>query len=104
MTAIPTQDTRAGRIAARLTEAFQPIALKVQDDSVKHAGHAGAAPGGETHFTVTVVSERFSGLNRVDRSRIIHSALQTEFATGLHALSLNLSSPNEMPSKKANID
>jgi BolA protein len=42
------QDT----IRDKLTQAFQPLALTVDDDSHRHAGHAGARPGGETHFRV----------------------------------------------------
>ena len=42
----------------KLTAAFQPEALDVIDDSAKHAGHSGARPEGETHFTVRIVSFR----------------------------------------------
>lgn len=101
MSSDPTPTTRASRITEALNVAFRPVALKVQDDSARHAGHGGAAPGGETHFSVAIVSEMFTGLSRVARSRIIHSALQSEFDTGLHALSLSLSSPDDMPSKKS---
>jgi BolA protein len=69
------------------------------DDSARHAGHAGAAPGGETHFTLKIISERFSGLSRVARSRAVHETLGEEFQTGLHALSLELRSPGEAGSK-----
>ncbi len=92
---------RAHRIAHALTAAFTPVLLEVEDDSARHAGHAGAAPGGETHFSVTVVSESFTGLSRIDRSRILHATLQAEFESGLHALSLKLSSPDEFASKKS---
>jgi BolA protein len=69
--------------------------LEIQDDSARHSGHAGAAPGGETHFTVTIVSDAFSSLSRVARSRAVHAALKDEFEAGLHALSLRLCAPHE---------
>lgn len=65
------------------------------DDSHRHAGHAGAAPGGETHYSVRVVTPAFAGLTRVARSRAVHEALAAEFAGGLHALALTLRTPEE---------
>lgn len=56
---------RADRIAATLTARFAPAALRVVDDSARHAGHAGAAPGGETHYSVLVVAAAFEGMSRV---------------------------------------
>ena len=38
-------------IQARLEAALSPQQLDVRDDSHLHAGHAGARPGGESHFT-----------------------------------------------------
>ncbi len=84
---------RATRIEAALRAAFTPQLLTVTDDSALHAGHAGAAPGGETHYTVTIVSAAFAGISRVERSRAVHVALADEFASGLHALALNLRVP-----------
>ena len=86
---------RAARIAAALNAAFPPAEVQVVDDSHRHAGHAGAAPGGETHYSVRVVSPAFAGVNRVARSRAVHEALATEFAGGLHALALTLRTPEE---------
>ena len=84
---------RAIRIEAALRAAFTPVMLTVTDDSALHAGHAGAAPGGETHYTVTMVSAAFAGISRVERARAVHAALADEFASGLHALALNLRTP-----------
>ena len=86
---------RAERIGALLRAHFAPTSLEVVDNSASHAGHTGARPGGETHYTVKIVTPAFAGLNRVARSRAVHAALAHEFATGLHALSLKLLAPNE---------
>jgi stress-induced morphogen len=90
---------RADRIAAALSAAFSPAEVEVADDSHRHAGHAGAAPGGETHYSVRVVSPAFAGMNRVARSRAAHEALAAEFASGLHALALTLKTPEEMAAR-----
>jgi stress-induced morphogen len=87
--------TRADRIEAILSAAFAPNLLQVTDDSARHAGHAGAQQGGQTHYTVLLVSARFEGVNRVQRARAVHEALAAEFGDGLHALSLVLRTPAE---------
>jgi BolA protein len=88
--------SRADRIRIALSERFAPLSLEVMDDSHRHAGHAGARPEGETHYTVILVSPQFQGMNRVARSRAVHEALATEFANGLHALALTLRAPDEL--------
>jgi BolA family transcriptional regulator, general stress-responsive regulator len=87
--------SRATRLETVLNEAFSPTLLRVVDDSARHAGHAGAQPGGETHYTVLVVSEAFRGQSRVARSRAVHAVLEPESAGGMHALSLILHTPEE---------
>jgi BolA family transcriptional regulator, general stress-responsive regulator len=87
--------SRAARLEAVLTQAFTPTLLRVVDDSARHAGHAGAQPGGQTHYQILLVSAAFRGMNRVARSRAVHAALAAEFADGMHALSLVLRSPEE---------
>jgi BolA protein len=85
----------AETIRAKLTERLAPTRLVVLDESHRHAGHAGARPGGETHFNVTVVSAAFSGLNRVARQRLVYQTLSEELAGGVHALSLTTTTPDE---------
>jgi len=91
----PSSPNRAERIRRALLAAFPAAAVDVVDDSHRHAGHAGARPEGETHYSVRVVSPAFAGLNRVSRSRAAHAALEAEFGTGLHALSLRLLTPDD---------
>lgn len=85
----------AERIRRKLVEAFDPERIEVDDDSARHAGHAGARGGGESHFNVTLVSASFAGLNRVERQRAIHAALAEELAGPVHALSLKALAPGE---------
>lgn len=82
-------------MAALLRQLFNPELLRIDDESARHAGHAGAAPGGETHYSVHIVAAAFRGESRVARSRRVHAALGDEFAGGLHALSLTLRTPEE---------
>ena len=90
---MPQPNDRQTRIEEALTAAFEPVSLTVRDDSHKHEGHAGAAPGGETHYSVEIVAEAFSGLSRVQVQRAVMLVLQKEFDTGLHALALKAAAP-----------
>jgi len=86
-------------IREKLTRAFAPLALDVQDQSARHAGHAGATRDdgsrGETHFHVRLVSQAFEGVTRVERQRRVHAALKEELAGPVHALSLTVLTPAE---------
>jgi BolA family transcriptional regulator, general stress-responsive regulator len=83
------------RIVARLKEALDPVSLDVVDESDRHAGHAGARPGGGTHYRVRVVSARFERQSRIERHRLVYGVLAAEFADGLHALALVAKAPDE---------
>lgn len=91
--------TVAETMGKKLTERFAPTRLEIIDDSARHAGHAGhpggAGQSGETHFTVTVVSDVFSGLGRVARQRLVYEALAAELQGGVHALALTTLAPGE---------
>ena len=79
----------------KLTAAFAPIRLEIQDDSARHAGHAGARPGGESHFNVTIEAAAFAGESRLARQRLVHRALADELAGPVHALSVKALAPGE---------
>ena len=82
-------------IRDKLTAAFRPERLEVVDDSARHAGHAGAPGGGESHFNVVIVAEAFKGQGRVQRQRAVYSALSEELAGPVHALSVKAFAPDE---------
>jgi BolA family transcriptional regulator, general stress-responsive regulator len=82
-------------IRDKLTAAFQPERLEVVDDSARHAGHAGAREGGESHFNVVIVAETFKGQGRIQRQRAVYAALSEELAGPVHALSLKAFAPGE---------
>jgi BolA protein len=84
------------RIEAVLQEHLQPERLAVIDESHHHAGHQPDITGtGETHMRVRVVSEKFSGMSRLDRHRTVNTLLKPELDAGLHALAVEASAPGE---------
>ncbi len=87
--------TVADTIRQKLDQSLAPSELVVEDDSARHAGHSGAAPGGETHFNVRVVSSAFTGLSRVARQRRVYDVLAEELKAPVHALALVTLTPEE---------
>jgi len=69
--------------------------MELKDDSHKHAGHAGASPSGETHYSLLIESEMFRNMSRVAAHQAIYKQLQTEFDTGLHALAITARAPKD---------
>ena len=87
----------AETIREKLRANFAPAELIVEDESSKHAGHSGARPGGQTHFSVRIVSESFAGQSRVERQRRVYAVLAQEMKpNGVHALSLTTLTPAEV--------
>ena len=83
------------RITSKLMEAFAPDQLLVEDESARHAGHSGARPEGETHFSVKLVSRAFQGKSRIERHRMVNAALAEDLATRVHALTITAKAPGE---------
>jgi BolA protein len=86
-----TQDA----ITEKLRKAFAPDSLRVEDESHRHAGHAGHRPGGETHFRLYIVAAAFRGKSRLERHRMINAALADELSGGVHALAIHAAAPGE---------
>jgi BolA protein len=78
-----------------LTARLAPTRLTITDQSAKHAGHAGARDGGESHFDVTIEAAAFAGLGRLARQRLVHDLLAAQLRGPVHALSLRLLAPGE---------
>ena len=82
-------------IRNKLTDALAPTRLEIEDDSARHAGHAGARSGGESHFNVTIEAYAFDGQTKVARQRMVYRALAEELAGPVHALSVKALAPGE---------
>lgn len=87
----------ADAIYTKLQDNVSPEHLEVIDESAQHAGHAGASPQGETHFKVKISSQSFSGKSRLERQRMVYAILKEELDGPVHALALEVSSPDDGP-------
>ncbi len=87
----------AAAIEKKLTRALSPERLEIIDESDKHIGHAGARPGGQSHFAVEIVASAFAGKTRIECQRLVYGVLAEEMAGGIHALSLRTFATDETP-------
>lgn len=87
---------RVEQIRRRLTAALAPVALDIEDESHRHAGHAGARDG-RGHFRVRIVSAAFEGQSALGRHRAVYAALGDLMQTDIHALAIDARTPEENP-------
>ena len=86
--------SRESEIRQRLERFFSPQELSIKDQSQLHTGHEGAKDG-KGHFDVTLVSEVFTGVNRVQRHRMVYDALRDLIESDIHALRIKAYAPSE---------
>lgn len=90
-------------VSDKIRERLAPLeaeTLEIVDESAQHAGHAGAAPGGETHWRLSIVSRRFAGQPTVARHRMVYEALGSLMQDPIHALAISARSPDELKGTK----
>jgi BolA family transcriptional regulator, general stress-responsive regulator len=85
---------RVARMREYLHAALNPSQLDIQDDSHKHAGHAGARDG-RGHFSVVIESEAFAGKSLIARHRMVYAAVGDMMQTDIHALAIQAKAPGE---------
>ena len=88
---------RVELIRDRINRALAPVQLDIIDDSHRHAGHAGAAAGGG-HFSVRIVSDKFSKHKLIERHRMVYQAVSDLMPAEIHALSITAVTPEELQS------
>ncbi len=75
-------------VERRLRAALDPSALRIDDESHLHRGHAGAKGGG-AHLRVAITSRTFSGKPLLAQHRLVQDAVRDLIASGrIHALAL----------------
>ena len=82
--------TMQATIEEKLSSEFDVDYLNVENESHMH----NVAPGSESHFKVTIVSDAFEDLMLIKRHRLVNEALREELQQ-IHALALHTYSPGE---------
>lgn len=88
------REQRVDAIRAAIESALAPVSLEIEDESHKHAGHAGARDG-RGHFRVDVVSNAFAGMTPIARHRAVYAAVGDLMETDIHALAVRARTPDE---------
>ena len=84
-------------IADALRAALPDCRVDIVDDSHKHAGHPGARDG-RGHFRARIVSSAFENASRIQRHRMVFSAVADLMKTDIHALNIEALTPAEADS------
>lgn len=87
-----TNPERIALIESRLA-ALEPVALRIEDESHLHVGHAGAQ-GGAGHYRVHIVADCFAGKSPVVRHRLVYDRLADLIPHAIHALAIHASPPD----------
>lgn len=74
--------------------ALQPESISIEDESHRHAGHAGARGGG--HYQLQIVAQAFAGKSTIARHRMIYDAAGDLMRSRIHALSIRAEVPGEV--------
>jgi BolA protein len=85
----------ATEMLRRLNSALSPTQVHLTDDSEQHRGHGGFNPSGESHFSLEIESEAFTGKSRVERQRMVYHALGDLLKERVHALQIRARAPGE---------
>ncbi len=75
-------------LRARLEAAFAPTEMVIENESHKHAGHAGDDGTGESHFRLMIRAVSLGPMSRVERHRAVHKAIG-DLTTRIHALAID---------------
>ena len=94
--------TRTADAIRTCLESLGAVAVEVDDQSARHAGHAGAAGGGG-HYHLRIVAPCFQGLSRLGRHRLVYDALGPLMKQEIHALSITAHTPEETRKLKDSI-
>jgi BolA family transcriptional regulator, general stress-responsive regulator len=79
----------------RRLAALEPLRLELVDESARHEGHAGARPGGNTHWRLEITAPAFAGKPTVARHRAIYAAIGDLMDNPIHALAITARAPGE---------
>jgi BolA protein len=91
----PSTGPVASEMLRRLNQALAPTRVELVDQSEQHRGHGGYNPSGESHFALAIESDAFAGKSRVERQRMVYSALGDLMRERVHALTISARSPGE---------
>lgn len=80
----------AQEIETNLQQSLAPLHLEIANESHMHSG-----PATDSHFKITVVSEKFNGMTLIKQHRLVNETLKEQLAGVIHALALHTYTPDK---------
>ncbi|CAD5230773.1 unnamed protein product [Bursaphelenchus okinawaensis] len=96
MAAVAAEGPMAKHIREKLSANFNPAHLEVECESQLH----NVPKGVEIHFRVQIVSDKFEGLSKIQRHRLVNKCLAEELESDIHALRIQALEPKEYDGNK----
>ena len=88
------------KLREKITKEFTPIHFDLVNESHMHS----VPENSETHFRMLLVSEKFRGMNRVQRQRLVNALIQEELNGPVHAFSQKTLTPDEWSDLGENVE
>jgi len=83
------------QLESRLKTHFTPVFSEIVNESHMH----NVPPGSESHFKITVVSDKFNGLRLVKRHQEVYGLFADLMSGPIHALALHTMTAEEWAAK-----
>lgn len=90
----------AEQIQACLRRELGCLYLSCEDETSRHTGHPGVKQSGGGHYRLVVVSEKFCGLTRLARHRLVYGLLHPWMEKEIHALAIRAWTREEWEKQK----
>lgn len=75
---------------------MDPAAIERQILQSMPSARVTVASDDNVHYTARIVSDQFNGRSRIERHRLVHEAIGPALGREIHALSLELKTPEEV--------
>ena len=82
-------------IEEKIKKNFPNSNFLIENTSSKHKKHKQNIHGDETHFIISVESNKFSKLSKLGRQKYFINILGNEIINKVHSISFKLTAPNE---------
>mgnify|MGYP001319444367 FL=1 len=82
-------------IEKKIKKHFPNSNFLIENTSDKHKKHKQNMQGNETHFIISLQSNKFSKLSKLERQKYFINILGKEIIDKVHSISFKLTSPNE---------
>ena len=89
------------QLKSKIISNLAPVHFELENESHSHSHSHSVPKNSETHFRAVIVSEKFSGVSRVARQRLVLETIASEMKGGVHAFTMRCLTPEEWTGTEA---